>query len=77
MRKNRRWYRSGRFNKHHIINKCRNGQNTPENIILLDTERHRAFHLLFGNMDFLEVANLLIKAYHIKQSHLKTPQIGA
>lgn len=60
------WHRSGKFNKHHIVNRCKNGQNTPENIIILDTERHKAFHFLFGNMNFLEAAQLLIKAYNIK-----------
>lgn len=76
-KKKHRWKRSGKRNKHHIVNKCRNGLNIPENIILLDTERHKAFHLLFGNMDFLEAANLLTRAYRIKQAHLNPNLIGA
>lgn len=67
--KNKQWKRSGRKNRHHIKNKCRGGTNDPKNIILLDTEKHKAFHFLFGNMDFLQAAALLQKAHSIK-SHL-------
>lgn len=66
--KKHRWERSKRLNKHHIKNKCKGGDSSPSNLIRLDTERHKAFHFLFGNMDFLEAANLLTRAYQIKNS---------
>jgi len=66
--KKRTWKRSGRLNKHHIKNKCRGGGNEPENIILLDTERHKAFHFLFGNMSFAEAAQLLLRVNTLKRA---------
>lgn len=67
-RKHRDWKRSRRLNRHHIKNKCKGGGNGPENIILLDTERHKAFHFLFGNMSFTEVAELLLRVDSLKKA---------
>ena len=53
------WERSHRFNRHHILNKCRGGTWSPQNILVLDTERHSAWHFLFQNMSFQEVIELL------------------
>jgi hypothetical protein len=36
------WRRSGKFNRHHIKNKCRGGTWAPENILIMDTRRHAA-----------------------------------
>ena len=72
MKYQHRWQRSHRKNKHHIKNKCRGGQDDPQNIILLDTERHKAYHFLFGNLDFLEAASLLKRAQSLKQ-HAPNP----
>lgn len=66
--KRREWKRSGRLNRHHIKNKCKGGGNEPENIILLDTERHKAFHFLFGNMSFVEAAMLLLRVDALKKA---------
>lgn len=51
--------------KHHIINKVNDGPSTPENIILLRMEKHRAWHQLFHNMSFLQVAELLIRTNEV------------
>lgn len=64
----REWRRSGKKNKHHIVNECRGGQKTPWNILIMDTARHAAWHFLFGNMDFEEVANLLQRCQRIKEN---------
>lgn len=61
------WKRSGRFVKHHIINRCNHGKSVPENLLVLDSERERAWHFLFGNKDFEEVAELLLRTNRLKQ----------
>jgi len=60
------WKRSGKKNRHHIVNKCRGGTWTPENILIMDTRRHAAWHFLFQNMSFEEVANLLLRTIQMK-----------
>lgn len=62
------WHRSGKFNRHHIKNKCRGGRASENNLLLMDTERHNAWHFLFKNMSFLEVAELLKRCVEVKNS---------
>lgn len=59
-------YRAGWQDKHHITNKTNGGTRTPENLISLDRHRHNALHLLFGNMDFLQIIRLLIRCLRFK-----------
>ena len=55
-------HRKGRRNRHHNLAKSRNGKASLQNLILLDENRHAAFHLLFGNRTFKEAASVLIRA---------------
>jgi len=61
------YHRSGRQNKHHIKAKSRGGTYASFNLILLDENRHAAFHLLFGNRDFQEAAQVLLRADRMKK----------
>jgi len=61
--------RAGWQNRHHVHNKCRGGTMHPSNLLYMDERRHAAFHLLFGNMDFLQVIDLLRRCYEMK-NHL-------
>lgn len=63
----RTWKRSGKIIKHHIVNRCRGGKSTPDNLLRFDSERERAWHFLFGNKSFEEVAELLLKTSHMKR----------
>jgi len=54
--------RKRKLTRHHVVNRFRGGTSSPENIIMLKNERHEIWHTLFRNLDFLEVANLLIRA---------------
>jgi hypothetical protein len=58
--------RSGKMVKHHITNRCRGGKSAPDNLIRLDSERERAWHFLFGNHSFEEVAALLLRTCQMK-----------
>lgn len=55
--------RARKTNKHHIYPKGRKGKSPLNNIIRLDINRHRAWHFLFGNKTFLEVAEMLVRAH--------------
>ena len=59
--------RAGRKNRHHILAKKRGGTKKPENLILLDENRHAAFHLLFGKRTFREAAMVLLRTDAIKK----------
>jgi hypothetical protein len=63
----KKWKRSKHFNKHHIKNKVRGGSASPENMLTMDIERHNAWHFLFKNMDFYEVAQLLLRTIKAKK----------
>jgi hypothetical protein len=59
--------KAGRRNRHHIKAKSRGGTMSPKNLILLDENKHAAFHLLFGLRTFREAASLLIRASEMKE----------
>jgi len=63
----KKWKRSGKIIKHHIVNRCRGGKSTPDNLLRFDSERERAWHFLFGNKSFIEVAELLLKTNQMKR----------
>ena len=66
--KRKRWKRSGNFIKHHIKNRSRGGSSHPSNLLRFDKEREDAWHFLFKNLSFLEVAELLMRADKAKRS---------
>jgi len=63
----KKWERAGKTNKHHIRPRHRKGKSKVENLIRLDINRHAAFHLIFGNMTFVEAANLLLRVDAMKR----------
>lgn len=60
--------KSGRKNRHHIKAKSLGGSMDVWNLLILDEERHRALHFLFGNMNLLEIIELLQRLLHAKES---------
>jgi len=61
-KRKKRWKRARKFNRHHIRARVRGGKSSLDNLIRLDINRHRAYHLLFGNMTFKEASRLLTRA---------------
>ena len=59
--------RSKKVNKHHLLPEARGGKWSVDNILMWDTVRHAAWHLLFGIKTFPEVASLLLRAWNIKK----------
>jgi len=62
----RYWKRSGRMVKHHITNRVNRGKSIPSNLLKFDSERERAWHFLFKNLSFEEVAELLLRTCQMK-----------
>ena len=54
-------------NRHHIINKCRGGSKHESNLLVLDVEKHNAWHRIFKNMSFLDVIYLLLRTLKAKK----------
>ena len=69
-KKQKSWKRAKRYNRHHIYNKCRGGKATTDNLLWMDIARHNAWHFLFKNMSFTEVAELLLRVVKIKKYQL-------
>lgn len=46
-------------NRHHLVPKSRGGSAAPSNLLLIDIDRHRVWHKLFGNLTLEEVIRLL------------------
>jgi len=55
-------------NKHHLRPKSRGGQSIESNLLWMDIERHKIWHILFKNLTLDEVINLLIRVKRIKDS---------
>jgi len=49
--------------KHHVWPKSRGGSNDKKNIYLVRDQKHRAYHLLFGNKTPPEAIRHLIKVW--------------
>jgi hypothetical protein len=63
--------RSGKINNHHIIPKSRGGKRVEENLLRIDTGRHAAWHLLFGDLTLKEAAAVLLRVAKMKESSSK------
>ena len=55
----KKYKRRGFLTKHHILPRCRNGSDNPNNIIYLPEFRHQSYHDLFGLRTFSEAIELL------------------
>lgn len=59
--------RKGRHNRHHNLPKSRGGTDEEINLFRFDENRHAAFHLLFGDKTFSEIAMILLRAERMKK----------
>lgn len=66
-RKHQEWKRSGKMSQHHLRPSSRGGESIGSNLLILDTRRHEAWHLLFNNLTIQEVIELLQRTQHIKE----------
>jgi len=57
-----------KINKHHLKPKEKGGQKIQSNLLLIDMERHCAWHKLWGNRTLEEIIALLQRLKAIKDS---------
>jgi len=62
------WKRARKRNRHHIKNRCKKGTRAKANIIMMDRNRHAAWHFLFRNLSFVQVAEILLRAEKMKNA---------
>ena len=53
-------------NRHHLVPKSRGGNTKPGNLLLIDIEKHRCWHVLFKNLNLSEVIQLLQRLRQLK-----------
>ena len=53
--------------RHHLVNRCNGGDNDVANILRLFDEKHRAWHLLFKNLDIEGAIEVLQRVKSLKQ----------
>jgi hypothetical protein len=58
--------RKKHYNRHHLKNKCNGGQSTESNLLRIDIERHKAWHILFRNLNLDEAIALLERVKRAK-----------
>lgn len=71
MESSSKWTKLRRFNKHHLTPRSRGGKKSSSNLLRLDVNRHRAWHLIFGNKTIYEIIRLLERVVKIKQTKNK------
>ena len=49
--------------KHHLRCRSNGGTNEASNIVYIPEDKHRAWHLLFGNMEAPEIAAVINRMY--------------
>jgi hypothetical protein len=54
-------------NRHHLRPRSRGGKKHKANMLLIDIERHKAWHTLFGNHTLDEVLGLLLRVKRAKE----------
>lgn len=58
----------GVLTKHHLLARSRGGESIMSNLFRLDSYKHLAWHLLFGNKTLDEIIKLLQRVKHLKES---------
>jgi len=60
------WKRAGKTNQHHDLARRRGGTKCAKNILILDINRHSAYHSVFHNRTLIEAAQLLVRTHNYK-----------
>ena len=62
-------------NRHHLINKCRGGDFSPSNILILNIEKHNEWHRLFKNSDPQYIIDVLTRMCRMKGYPLREEDV--
>jgi len=58
--------RKKKLSRHHLLNRCRQGTDCDENILMLTLEHHREWHRLFKNSDPEYIIAVLTRMMRMK-----------
>lgn len=61
--------RHKRMNKHHLTPKSRFGDMSPNNLLLIDIEKHNLLHKIFGNRTWEEIIAVMVRVSQMKRRH--------
>ena len=61
------WTRSKDFDNHHMTPKQRGGSSVEYNLLYMNKRRHQALHLLFNNLTWNEIEELVHRVRMIKE----------
>jgi hypothetical protein len=61
----------GGQNSHHLTNKCRGGDCSPENLLRLKVEKHEIWHKLFRNSDPEKIIEVLQRLMRMKNYQMQ------
>ena len=59
-------WRQQNQNRHHLLNKCRGGDFSPQNIIMLKVDKHNEWHRIFRNSDPEDIIRVLLRMCRMK-----------
>ena len=59
----KKWLHSKHLNRHHVLPSSKGGTNNPNNIAIVDIEKHREFHRLFANKTPEETIEYLVEYF--------------
>lgn len=54
-------------NRHHLTPRSRGGKNTPDNLLLINIEKHVYWHKIFKNKTLEEVIGILTRLQRMKE----------
>jgi len=63
--------------KHHLVNKCRGGHATPDNLLQLWNDKHEIWHVLFKNDSPEEIIKVLERMIRMKGRTWATTSLSA
>jgi len=70
------WKRAGKKNRHHLRPRSRGGDSLESNLLVMDIERHNAWHFLFQNQTLDEIIEALERLRSMKRSKHWRKQIN-
>jgi hypothetical protein len=70
------WKRAGEMNRHHLRPRSRGGDSLESNLLVMDIERHNAWHFLFQNQTLDEIIEALERLRSMKRSKHWRKQIN-
>jgi hypothetical protein len=60
---------------HHIKNRCNGGKSSPENLLLVQEDKEKLIHRIFGDKDFYDIIIFILRICRAKHYESVNPRI--